>query len=102
MKRNSDHEFAANHTDTTENTYGHQLFHLVANSAVKKTNVRSAAVLMDEDEKQLLVQVRPSSGLNLDLCHRADTMASSVNCKNLISIYSSNPPDKALHFIEFI
>jgi hypothetical protein len=36
------------------------------------------------DEKQLLVQVRPNSGLggglNLDLCHRADTMASSVNC----------------------
>ena len=102
MKLNSDHEFAANHTDTTENTYGHQLFHLVANSAVKKTKVRSAAVLMDEDEKQLLVQVRPSSGLNLDLCHREETMASSVNCKSLLSIYSSNLLDNVYDFIQFI
>ena len=50
------------------------------------TAVVSMSLLDDSssDEKQLLVQVRPNSGLggglNLDLCHRADTMASSVNC----------------------
>jgi len=49
---------------------------------------RSIMSFLDEpfsscDEKQLLVQVRPSSriaGLNLDLQNRANTMASSINC----------------------
>ena len=64
---------------TTENTYSHLVASCGAASK-KSKSVRPAAVVMSllddssSDEKQLLVQVRPSSGLgglNLDLCHRA-------------------------------
>ena len=83
---------------TTENTYSHLVASCGAASK-KSKSVRPAAVVMSllddssSDEKQLLVQVRPSSGLgglNLDLCHRAGMQYIINVCLFICSCYCSD------------